>query len=89
MPVPNADDLLRTPNHAPALGLEVSPKVTTLLLAGVNTIGQLTLLRQDQRLRMWRGERPRLENHLKCHTDLRTDAVLDLAFVELVSSTGA
>jgi hypothetical protein len=85
MPAPNADDSLRTSDQAPVVPPASATEVVTLSPAGVSVGGLLALLRQDQRLRWRRGERPRVEDYLARYPALRdADAVLDLAYAEFV-----
>src|SRR5205823_23758 len=68
-----------SPDHPPS-------NVPTLPIADISVAGLLALLRQDQRLRWRRGERPRVEDYLDRYPALWADgdAVLDLAYAEFV-----
>jgi hypothetical protein len=70
----------RSPSELPTLAPHNGPPVAR------SAAGLLALLRQDQRLRWKRGERPRVEDYLERHPELRADAdaVLDLAYAEFV-----
>jgi hypothetical protein len=76
MPQPPERPPSEVPTVPPTDSVPACPSLTRLL----------TQLRQDQRLRWRRGERPRVEDYLERHPQLRADpdAVLDLAYAEFV-----